>query len=255
MMARISTGVIPAAGEGKRLGYLSSIIPKCLFPLYDKPIIHHVIENMVSIGVERIIIPAYYQKSKLHEYFEYARKEIDADICLLELNKLPEGIALTMASAKKHLEEPFIAILGDDVTITDSLQPLVHLFLRKKAVAVEGIVPESSQEIIKHTCCIELERDQRIARIVEKPDNPSSSLRGCGVYVFDPEIFEFVEKTPILPPRNEVELTNTIDLVAKDGRAYGGFINGINVNVNTPEDLFQAWLAARTRVVKGKNET
>ena len=205
---------------------------------------------MVSIGVEKIIIPVYYQRGKLREYFDYARKEIDADICLLELDELPKGIALTMASAKKNLEEPFITILGDDVTITDSLQPLVRLFLGKKAIAVEGVVPESSREIIKNTCCIELESDQRISKIAEKPEKPFSSLRGCGLYIFDPEIFEFVRKTPILPPRNEVELTNTIGLVAKEGRAYGGLINGINVNVNTPEDLFRAWSAARIKAMK-----
>ena len=198
--------------------------------------------------MEKIIIPIYYQKNKLTEYFEYAKEEIDANVCLLELNELPKGIALTIASAKKHLKEPFMVILGDDITITDSLQPLVRLFLKAKAIATEGVVLETNKELIKNTCCVELKKDQHISRITEKPENPSSSLRGCGVYIFDPEIFEYVKKTPILPPRNEVEITNTINLVAKEGRAYGGFINGININVNTPEDLFQAWSAVKNRV-------
>ena len=131
----IRVGVIPAAGEGRRLGYLSGLIPKCLFPLYDKPIISYAIENMVRAGVEKIIIPIYYQKNKLTAYFENVKEEIDADICLLELNELPKGIALTIASARKHVKEPFMVILGDDVTIADSLQPLVRLFFKAKAVA------------------------------------------------------------------------------------------------------------------------
>lgn len=243
-------GVIPAAGEGRRLGYLSYLIPKCLFPLYDKPIIHYVIENMVKVGVERIIIPTYYQKGKLIEYFEYAKKDVGAEICLLKLNELPRGIALTIASTRELIDEPFMVILGDDVTITDSLQNLVDLFFKMKATAVEGVVYEENDETIKRTCCIELARDNRILKIVEKPRNPFTKIRGCGVYVFDPRIFEYITKTPMSPPRQEAEITNTLSLVAKHKRAYGGFIEGVNVNVNTPEDMFRAWSEIKDRVVR-----
>jgi dTDP-glucose pyrophosphorylase len=252
-MVRISTGVIPAAGEGKRLGYLSSIIPKCLFPLYDKPIIHYVIENMVRIGIDRIIIPIHYQKNKLIEYFEYARKDIDADICLLELNELPNGIALTLASAKESLDEPFMVILGDDITVTDSLQDLVDLFFRTDAIAVEGVVQEENQDVIRRTCCVRLKRNKQILEIVEKPSNPVSNIRGCGVYVFDPTIFEYIMKTPVLPPRQEVEITNTLGLVAKCEKAYGDFIKGINVNINTPDDMFRAWAEMKDKVARMNN--
>ncbi len=50
-MKKIKVGVIPAAGKGSRLGYLSNILPKPLLPVYDRPIIHHVIDNMKSVGI------------------------------------------------------------------------------------------------------------------------------------------------------------------------------------------------------------
>jgi glucose-1-phosphate thymidylyltransferase/bifunctional UDP-N-acetylglucosamine pyrophosphorylase/glucosamine-1-phosphate N-acetyltransferase len=241
----IKVGVIPAAGEGKRLGYLSSIIPKCLFPLYDKPIIHHAIENMIRVGIRKVIIPMYYQKDRMIEYFDRSMKDIDIDIHLLDLEKLPRGIALTIASAKEYLDEPFLVILGDDVTISDSLQPLVDLFFKTEAIALEGVVPERNRDVIRRTCCIELKKNKQISKIVEKPVKPMSNIRGCGVYIFDAKIFEYIKKTPMSPPRHEAEITNAIGLVAKDGKAYGEFINGVNINVNTPEDLFQAWLETR----------
>lgn len=249
-MRRIRIGVIPAAGEGKRLGYLSSLIPKCLFPLYDKPIIHYAIENMIKIGIEKIVIPTYYQKDKLLEYFEHAKKDIDAEICFLGLNELPNGIALTIASTEKHLNEPFMVILGDDVTITDSLQPLVDLFFKTEAIVVEGVVQEENQDVIKRTCCVELKENKQISKIVEKPMNPLSDIRGCGVYIFNPAIFEYINKTSISPPRQEVEITNTIGLIAKDEKAYGEFISGCNVNINTPEDMFRAWLEMKSKTVR-----
>ena len=45
--------------------------------------------------------------------------------------------------------------------------------------------------------------------------------------------------------RGEVEITQTIDLISKDGKAYGEFINGVNININSHEDLLQAWLLAK----------
>ena len=208
---------------------------------------------MVSIGVKKIIIPAYYQKSKLREYFEYANKEINANICLLELDELPKGIALTIKSAEKCVREPFMVILGDDITIADSLQPLVDLFFKMDAIAVEGVVREENRDVIKHTCCVKLKGNGQISKIGEKPINPFSNIRGCGVYIFSPKIFEYIEKTPILPPRQEVEITNAISLVAKDGKAYGKFIEGCNINVNTPEDLFRAWSEMKNKRVSMNN--
>jgi len=70
-------------------------------------------------------------------------------------------------------------------------------------------------------------------------------LRGCGIYVFQSEIFKYIEKTPLSPLRRESEITQTIALVAKDGKAYAEFINGVNININSCEDLLQASLLAK----------
>jgi bifunctional UDP-N-acetylglucosamine pyrophosphorylase/glucosamine-1-phosphate N-acetyltransferase len=79
-----------------------------------------------------------------------------------------------------------------------------------------------------------------IREIVEKPLAPKSNLRGVGVYLFDPKVFDFIDVTPTSDKRNEKEITDTIGLIAKEGRAYGALINGVNINVNTYSDLLEA---------------
>jgi len=249
MKKKIKLGVIPAAGEGKRMGYLSDVLPKCLFPLYDKPIIHYVVENMVRTGIEKIIIPIYSKKERISEYFEQVKEDIDAEICLLPLKKLPKGIALSIGTTEPMIDEEFMVILGDDITIVDSFQPLIDVFFSSKAVAVEAVVKEKERQVVRRTCCVELRNDGRIVDIAEKPQEPRTDLRGCGVYVFAPGIFEYICRTPILPPRDEVEITNTIGLVARDGKAYGRLLKGVNINVNTPDDLFRAWCALKQQTV------
>jgi dTDP-glucose pyrophosphorylase len=244
-MKRIKIGVIPAAGEGKRMGYLGHILPKCLFPLWDKPIIHYIIENMRKVGIKKILIPAFYQKEKIVEYLNTIPVN-DITIKIVQLKSPTKGIALSIASVQKLVNEPFMVILGDDCTITPSLQNIVNTFFKKDAIAVGGVVREKSKNILKSTCCVKLDKNKKIVDIIEKPNSPISNLRGTGVYVFSPKIFEFIKKTKPSPPRNEVEITNTIKLVAQKGLAYGEFIQGLNININTPEDLLKAWINMKT---------
>jgi len=247
-MAKIKIGVIPAAGKGERMGHLTLFLPKPLLPLYDKPIICKVIENMILMGVEDIYIITYYHRHYHGEVFRSFLKEIrnsiSANIHLIELEKPTSGIAETIYMAKDYINEPFVVILGDDFTVASAsqLQRLINTFFEKNAIAVEGVVIENNMEVIKRACCLLLDNDKRIIKIEEKPEKPFSKYRGIGIYIFSKEIFKYIEKTPILPPRNEKEITNTLALVAQDGKAYGEIINAININVNTREDWVQAIL-------------
>jgi dTDP-glucose pyrophosphorylase len=238
---KIRSGLIPAAGQGKRMGYLSYILPKPLLPLGDKPIIHYVIENMEKMGVEEIFIPVYYHREKFVEYFNNV-KDIRSNINLIKLKKPTAGIAQTIYRTKNLFNEPFIVILGDDFTIAKSFDNLIYTFFLKKALVVEGMVKEKNEKVLKSTNSVRLNRNKRILEIIEKPQNPISNIRGIGIYIFDPAIFEYIEKTRPSPPRGEIEITNTIGLVAKDRRAFGEFITGINVNINSIDDYLYAWL-------------
>jgi dTDP-glucose pyrophosphorylase len=240
---KVKVAVIPAAGQGKRMGYLSFILPKPLLPIYDKPLIHHILENIRKNEIEEVYIIVYYQKEKIIEYINTFKSDLGpATIKFIELEQPSKGIAHTISFAEQYITEPFMVILGDDFTITPSFYNLIKLFFKKNAVAVEGVVKEKSIEALKSTCCLKLDKDKRIIEIIEKPDVPITNIRGIGVYIFSPEIFDYIKQTQVSPPRNEIEITNTIKLVAKKGKAYAEFIRGINININTPEDLFKAWI-------------
>lgn len=245
-MSSIRIGVIPAAGEGKRMGYLAHILPKCLFPLYDKPIIHYIIENMKEVGIEQIFVPVWYQKDKVIQYFNSIKSKIDMNIQVISLEKLPPGLALTIASTEEYISEPFMTILGDDVTKTPSLKNLIDVFFKKKAIVVEGVVEEKNKEILMSTCCLKIGEKNQILEIIEKPKNPPTNLRGCGVYVFSDKIFEYIKKTPVSSTTNGVEITDTIGLVANEIKAYAEPIHGVNLNINSYEDLLNAWMVIKS---------
>jgi len=67
---KIKDGIILAAGSGRRLGYLGNLLPKTLFPVYDKPILNHIINFLENFEVENIYIVVNFHKEKIIEYIK-----------------------------------------------------------------------------------------------------------------------------------------------------------------------------------------
>ena len=239
-MNKIKIGIIPAAGKGLRLNdlLLTRVLPKPMLPILNKPLLEYVLDNMKSMGVEDVFMIVGAKKELIQEYFGNGA-DFDLKITYIEQNPL-RGIAHAISLTKDFVSEPFSVILGDDLTITSTLKNLAETFWEKRAFAVEGVVTEKNPDSIKRACSITLGDGGEIVEIIEKPSEPTSNLRGIGVYLFDPKVFDFIENTPISVKRNEKEITDTIGLIAKERRAYGVLINGVNINVNTSLDLLEA---------------
>ena len=232
--------MIPAAGQGTRIKDLpfARILPKPMLPLQDKPILEYIVLNMKKMHVSRIVMVVGPQKELITKYFADGR-EWGISIDYVE-QKEPKGIANAISLTRDLIDEPFVVMLGDDVTVASSFDNLQRSFWRRKAWALEAAVKEIDADVLKRTCCLSLDNESRILRIEEKPLNPATSIRGTGIYLFDPIVFDYIDRTPRLPPRQEVEITNTLNLMAKDGRAFAEYLNGVNFNVNTSDDYSAA---------------
>lgn len=235
---RIKIGVIPVGGKGERISPLSELLPKPMIPVLDRPILELIIKRMVQeFGVSEIYFILAHKKEVIKDYFGDGKK-FGAKIRYIE-ERNPRGIAPAIALAKEYIKEPFLVMLGDDFTL-GSAKNLIKTFFEKKAYVVEGIVKERDIEALKRTCSVIQGRDKKIKDIVEKPEKPTSKLRGCGIYIFDPIVFDYIKKTPKNPKSGKINITDTIGILAKEQKAYAEFIKGTNININTKEELFLA---------------
>jgi bifunctional UDP-N-acetylglucosamine pyrophosphorylase/glucosamine-1-phosphate N-acetyltransferase len=82
-------------------------------------------------------------------------------------------------------------------------------------------------------------KDERVKDIVEKPKFPKSNLINAGIYVFTPEVFSAIDKTP-LSSRGEYEITDTIKLIAKGSDVFGYILDEPWVEIGRPWDLLYA---------------
>ena len=240
MNKKINIGIIPAAGSGKRLGYLSNLLPKTLFPIYDRPIFHRIVSFMESLEIKDIYIIVNIHKEKIIEYCKNIQSTLKARLHFVEQKEL-NGVANAILLIEKYVKkQPFLVILGDEFVVTDSLEPMVNLFFNTKSIVTEAVINENNEKILKQTCSASIGKDGKILEIVEKPEKPPYKVRGCGIYLFRPEIFKFIINTPVNQIRKEKDITTTINNVAKEKKAYGYFIDGYNININNSDELLKA---------------
>ena len=78
--------------------------------------------------------------------------------------------------------------------------------------------------------------------IVEKPQEVEKLLPflGLGLYICSSHIFDYIKKTKKSKLRDEVEFTDTLNLMAQSFRTAGFTLGGYYLNVNTPEELNEA---------------
>src|SRR3972149_10245367 len=66
----VRKAVIAAAGFGTRLLPQTKAMPKEMMPLVDKPIIQHIVEELVDAGIEDIVIVTGYHKRSIEDHFD-----------------------------------------------------------------------------------------------------------------------------------------------------------------------------------------
>jgi len=244
-MTKIRKAIIPAAGLGTRFLPVTKSMPKEMLPIIDKPVIHYVVEEAIDAGIDDIIIITGRGKRAIEDYFdaspelEMRLKDQKKNDILKRLKKIsdfpgihyvrqkePNGLGDAILKAEKHIgNEPFAVLLGDDIIANSQscTGQLMSVFSRFHAsvISVELLPPEkiSSYGIIKGSM---IEPDIfAIQDIIEKPtpDLAPSNLGAVGRYIFVPEIFDCLKRTPP-GVGNEIQLTDAIRLLLKEQPVY-----------------------------------
>ncbi len=67
-MVRIEQAIILAGGEGQRLKPFTSLRPKVMLPIANKPILHYVIEALAQAGLRQIILVVGYRREEIQDF-------------------------------------------------------------------------------------------------------------------------------------------------------------------------------------------
>src|SRR5438270_2515387 len=77
---QVRKAVIAAAGFGTRFLPQTKAMPKEMLPLVDKPIIQHVVEELVEAGIEDVIIVTGYSKRSIEDHFDVLNADLEQNL-------------------------------------------------------------------------------------------------------------------------------------------------------------------------------
>jgi glucose-1-phosphate thymidylyltransferase len=229
-------GLILSGGRGTRLRPLTHTSAKQLVPVANKPVLFYGIEAMAEAGIADVgIIIAPETGGEIREAagdgsrFGVRIEYIEQDA--------PLGLAHAVLTAEPFLgDSPFVMYLGDNL-LRNGIVALVDTFREERPDALILLTPVPDPE---NYGVAELDGDNRVARLVEKPAEPETDLALVGVYMFTPTIFEAARA--IEPSgRGELEITDAIQTLVDSGlRVDPHIVHGWWKDTGQVRDMLEA---------------
>ncbi len=205
--------IIPAAGVGTRLRPHTYTLPKALLYVAGKPIISHILDDVVELGVSSIVLIVGYKGDLIEAYVKKNYPEIDVDFVVQEERK-GIGHAVDLTRDLADTGEPILIILGDTILKTD-----LREMVRSKSNALG--VKEVSDPRRFGVC--ELSGGY-ITRLVEKPEDPPSNLALVGLYYFmdSKSLFEALreEIESGIMNHGEYQITDALQIMIEKGDKF-----------------------------------
>ncbi len=177
-----------AGGEGSRLRPLTSSQPKPMLPMANRPMMEHVVGLLKQNGCDEIVVTVAFMANVVRSYFGDG-SEFGVRI-VYTTEETPLGTAGSVRNAREQLGERFVVISGDVLTDID-LSAVIDYHASKGALAT--IALKAVENPLEFGIVITRE-DGSIDRFLEKPTwgQVFSDTVNTGIYVLEPEIFDFI---------------------------------------------------------------
>ena len=245
----VRKAVIAAAGFGTRFLPQTKAMPKEMLPLIDKPIIQYVVEELVSVGIEDIVIVTGCSKRAIEDHFDRPGEDLIANLKLGGLRKEhllreveaiadmanfiyvrqkgPYGNGTPLLNAE-HLigDEPFIFTWSDDFILADPprFQQMIDVYKAYNAQVLAAVRVTGDADYDRYGFAAG--SDIRpglidVETIIEKPGKAKapSDLATVSGYLLTPSFFPYLHQAlDQLETGTELYSNDALKLMLADGQ-------------------------------------
>jgi len=231
-------GIILAGGSGTRLYPATKSISKQIIPVYDKPMIYYPLSILMLAGIREILIISTPVDLPLYERLFEDGSDWGLSISYAE-QPSPDGLAQAFIIGEEFIgNDPVCLVLGDNIfygyKFGKQLREAAEL---KDGAIVFGYYVNDPQRY----GVAELDKNEKVISLEEKPLVPKSNFAVTGLYYYGPDV---VEKAKKLRPskRGELEITDLNKLYLEEGRLHMKVLGrGIAwLDTGTHDSLLQA---------------
>lgn len=183
--------VILAAGYATRLYPLTLDRPKPLLEVAGKPMLEHVVDNLLPIeSIDGFFVVT---NAKFTGHFERWAKSYESANQALKFKVINDGSTddanklgaigdLHLVLTREGIEDDVIVVAGDNL-FSQSLEAFGAFCLERNAPVV-AVYDVGDLEEIKKYNSIETDADGRITFFQEKPEQPKSTLTAIALYYY-----------------------------------------------------------------------
>lgn len=200
-------GIILAGGSGTRLYPVTKGISKQLLPVYDKPMIYYPLTTLMLAGIRDILIITTPEDQPM--FMKLLGDGSGWGITLTYIvQPSPDGLAQAFILGEDFIGSDDVSlILGDNIFFGYAFSPMLE-------AAVQTVERERKANIFGYYVSdperygvAELDEEENVLSIVEKPRNPKSNYAVVGLYFYTNEVVEIAKNVkPSL--RGELEITS-----------------------------------------------
>jgi len=197
--------IIPAAGIGKRLRPHTLNVPKVMINIAGKRLIGHVLEAVESAGVSSVSIIVGYKGEQVEEYVNRYYSHLRLDFPFQTERK---GLGHAVLQGLEDKDESVLILLGDTVFDVD-----FKSFVDRNENAIAVVKVDDPRRF----GVAEVDSENMIKQLVEKPENPQSDLALAGMYfIKDQRVLKAAIEKLIaddIRTRGEFQLTDALQLM------------------------------------------
>lgn len=219
--------VILAGGRGTRLKPYTTVFPKPLMPVGNRPILEIVIRQLKSYGFDDIIMAVGHLAELIMAFFEDGSK-FGVKIKYSKEEE-PLGTVGPLALIKKDLTDTFLMMNGDVLTTID-YPDLVRYHKERRALATIAL---KKRDVNIDFGVVEVDSNSSIKNYTEKPT--INYLVSMGICVFEPKVLEYIV------PNQYLDFPDLIKKLVLNGEPVSGYVyDGYWLDIGRAEDYERA---------------
>ncbi len=208
--------IIPVAGAGTKLRPHSYTQPKALIPLAGKTVLSIIIDQLKGAGINEFVFIVGYLGDKIQDYVKSKYPELKAHY-VHQVDRQGVGHAIRLTRSIVDGDEVFV-VLGDTICEYD-VQEIVN--------SPFSMIGVRKVDDPRDFGVAEIEDDEFISHVVEKPQIPKSNMALVGVYKIkeSEQMFQCLENNirQGLRSHGEYSLTDALDCMIQMGAKFQAF--------------------------------
>lgn len=223
------TAFIAAAGLGTRLKPYTDTMPKPMVPVNGQPIIGHILDQLITAGVQSVTVNLHHKAEILRDYLATCKN--------IEIHQsFEETLLETGGGAKKALptlgSKPFYMINGDAFCIDgpsgSSLLNLAEVYHADTMDILLLLEPVSRMVLTQGVGDYDVVEGHKPLR----NQNKQGPYMFAGIRICHPRIFENT-------PDGAFPFITLMDKAEREGRLFAHIHDGDWHHISTPEDLMR----------------